>query len=176
MLSQEQELILSEYSGLYDIVVPQDNLLRRNSLPLFYLIVHRLTIFPILFSFLFRPSWSIHLWNHPHLYWYRLCRQRQGVSSLSNLWEPSSRHRVVWFGQQWVLFCILMRCQSMPSSLTNRRQPSCVACHRMSQGHILMLQRWHPQFFSSQSITYQCSPLSGAIRLIIPLFFSFLIL
>ena len=29
MLSQEQELILSEYSGLYDIVVPQDNLLRR---------------------------------------------------------------------------------------------------------------------------------------------------
>ena len=33
MLSQEQELILSEYSGLYDIVVPQDNLLRRiNSL------------------------------------------------------------------------------------------------------------------------------------------------
>ena len=50
MLSQEQELILSEYSGLYDIVVPQDNLLRRNSLPLFYLIVHRLTIFPILFS------------------------------------------------------------------------------------------------------------------------------
>ena len=26
MLSQEQELILSEYSGLYDIVVPQDNL------------------------------------------------------------------------------------------------------------------------------------------------------
>ena len=28
MLSQEQELILSEYSGLYDIVVPQDNLLR----------------------------------------------------------------------------------------------------------------------------------------------------
>ena len=29
MLSQEQELVLSEYSGLYDIVVPQDNLLRR---------------------------------------------------------------------------------------------------------------------------------------------------
>ena len=29
MLSQEQELILSEYSGLYDIVVPHDNLLRR---------------------------------------------------------------------------------------------------------------------------------------------------
>ena len=29
MLSQEQELILSEYSGLYDIIVPQDNLLRR---------------------------------------------------------------------------------------------------------------------------------------------------
>ena len=29
MLSQEQELILSEYSGLYNIVVPQDNLLRR---------------------------------------------------------------------------------------------------------------------------------------------------
>ena len=29
MLSQEQELILSEYNGLYDIVVPQDNLLRR---------------------------------------------------------------------------------------------------------------------------------------------------
>ena len=29
MLTQEQELILSEYSGLYDIVVPQDNLLRR---------------------------------------------------------------------------------------------------------------------------------------------------
>lgn len=29
MLSQKQELILSEYSGLYDIVVPQDNLLRR---------------------------------------------------------------------------------------------------------------------------------------------------
>ena len=29
MLSQEQELILSEYSGLYDIVVLQDNLLRR---------------------------------------------------------------------------------------------------------------------------------------------------
>jgi len=28
MLSQEQELILSEYSGLYDIVVPQDNLLQ----------------------------------------------------------------------------------------------------------------------------------------------------
>ena len=26
MLSQEQELILSEYSGLYDIVVPQDTL------------------------------------------------------------------------------------------------------------------------------------------------------
>lgn len=67
MLSQEQELILSEYSGLYDIVVPQDNLLRRNSLPLFYLIVHRLTIFPILFSFLFRPSWSIHLWNRHYL-------------------------------------------------------------------------------------------------------------
>jgi len=29
MLSQEQELILSEYSGLYDIVVPRGNLLRR---------------------------------------------------------------------------------------------------------------------------------------------------
>ena len=29
MLSQEQELVLSEYSCLYDIVVPQDNLLRR---------------------------------------------------------------------------------------------------------------------------------------------------
>ena len=29
MLSQEQKLILSEYCGLYDIVVPQDNLLRR---------------------------------------------------------------------------------------------------------------------------------------------------
>lgn len=29
MLSQHQELILSEYSALYDIVVPQDNLLRR---------------------------------------------------------------------------------------------------------------------------------------------------
>ena len=28
MLSQEHELVLSEYSGLYDIVVPQDNLLR----------------------------------------------------------------------------------------------------------------------------------------------------
>lgn len=29
MLSQQQELVLSEYSALYDIVVPQDNLLRR---------------------------------------------------------------------------------------------------------------------------------------------------
>lgn len=29
MLSQQQELPLSEYSSLYDIVVPQDNLLRR---------------------------------------------------------------------------------------------------------------------------------------------------
>ena len=29
MLSRQEELILSEYSGLYDIVVPQDNLLRR---------------------------------------------------------------------------------------------------------------------------------------------------
>ena len=29
MLSQQQELVLSEYSDLYDIVVPQDNLLRR---------------------------------------------------------------------------------------------------------------------------------------------------
>ena len=29
MLSQQQEMILSEYNGLYDIVVPQDNLLRR---------------------------------------------------------------------------------------------------------------------------------------------------
>ena len=29
MLSQEQKLILSEYCGLYDIAVPQDNLLRR---------------------------------------------------------------------------------------------------------------------------------------------------
>jgi transposase len=29
MLSQQQKLVLSEYSALYDIVVPQDNLLRR---------------------------------------------------------------------------------------------------------------------------------------------------
>lgn len=29
MLSQQQELVLSEYNALYDIVVPQDNLLRR---------------------------------------------------------------------------------------------------------------------------------------------------
>jgi len=29
MLSRQQELVLSEYSALYDIVVPQDNLLRR---------------------------------------------------------------------------------------------------------------------------------------------------
>ena len=29
MLSQQQELILSEYSALYNIVVSQDNLLRR---------------------------------------------------------------------------------------------------------------------------------------------------
>ena len=29
MLSQQQELPLSEYSSLYDIVVPLDNLLRR---------------------------------------------------------------------------------------------------------------------------------------------------
>ena len=29
MLSQQQDLVLSEYSALYDIVVPQDNLLRR---------------------------------------------------------------------------------------------------------------------------------------------------
>ena len=29
MLSQQQELVLSEYDALYDIVVPQDNLLRR---------------------------------------------------------------------------------------------------------------------------------------------------
>ena len=29
MLLQQQELVLSEYSALYDIVVPQDNLLRR---------------------------------------------------------------------------------------------------------------------------------------------------
>ena len=29
MLSQQQELVLSEYSALYDIVVPQYNLLRR---------------------------------------------------------------------------------------------------------------------------------------------------
>ena len=29
MLSQQQELPLSEYSSLYDIVVPQANLLRR---------------------------------------------------------------------------------------------------------------------------------------------------
>lgn len=29
MLSRQEELIFSEYSGLYDIVVPQDNLLRR---------------------------------------------------------------------------------------------------------------------------------------------------
>ena len=29
MLSQQQELVLSEYSALYNIVVSQDNLLRR---------------------------------------------------------------------------------------------------------------------------------------------------
>ena len=29
MLSRQQELILSEYSALYDIVAPKDNLLRR---------------------------------------------------------------------------------------------------------------------------------------------------
>ena len=29
MLSQQQELVLSEYSALYDIVVLQDNILRR---------------------------------------------------------------------------------------------------------------------------------------------------
>ena len=28
MVSQQQKLVLSEYSALYDIVVPQDNLLR----------------------------------------------------------------------------------------------------------------------------------------------------
>ena len=29
MLSQQQEYVLSKYSALYDMVVPQDNLLRR---------------------------------------------------------------------------------------------------------------------------------------------------
>ena len=32
MLTQEQELILSEYSGLHAFVVPQENLLRRITL------------------------------------------------------------------------------------------------------------------------------------------------
>ena len=51
MLSQEQELVLSEYSGLYDIVVPQDNLLRRiNAL--------------IDFSFVYQELVGV---SHPHV-------------------------------------------------------------------------------------------------------------